>query len=172
MIGTRHKMRSILFFSLVFFILSGCALLGFSSGEKLAPKSENYRVKAPSSWKEIKKGDSDQAFELPTKAVVVLNSTCQGVTAESPLTALTRHLLIGMRKIQTKEQKSMTVDGKEGLFSRVEAKANKQPIYLELLVMKAGDCVVDFTLLNKQPISAGESAEFKQFFESFHYDRT
>lgn len=149
-------------------VFSNCGLLGGGGSELV--RSDNYRVVPPSHWKAIDRHESDKAFRLPSNNVVTVTSSCNRAT-DVPLDVLTRHLLIGGRNIESVEKRNITVDGAEGLFSRVRANYDKVRAYLLLFVLPKEGCVYDFSLVSNKLIPDRDIDDFLVFVKSFHYGK-
>ena len=120
----------------------------------------------PARWARAQKEESDYAYRLPSGAIAAVASACNR-PLNLPLEALTRNLLIGMRKIDIDKQER--VHG--GLHSVLKATLEGVPFNLELFVLQRGDCVFDFSLISPKPIPAPESQEFLGLVKSFDYGK-
>jgi len=149
----------------VAFFVAGCF-----GGEESLRRADGYTAAAPTGWASYDRGESDRAFKLPTGSVVTVTSSCNR-NADAPLETLTRHLLIGSRDVSIVERERISVAGTQGLLTKAKATLNKVPFNLNLFVLSKNDCVFDFTMVNKKPFTAEESAQFVSFIRSFHYGK-
>lgn len=149
-------------------IFCGCALMG---GESDLVRSDDYTIQPPAGWKVLDRGASDRAYLLPSKNVATVTSSCKR-DATVPLELLTKHLLIGARHINYVEQKRISVDGVEGLFSRVRATYEGNKSFLVLFVIPKDGCVFDFTLISNKVVPDGDIDSFLNFVKTFHYAKS
>lgn len=150
---------------------SGCVIFGGNTAEDRVSslrRSKNYQVEGHPNWKSIDRADSDIAFRLQSANVATVTSSCERDAAQ-PLELLTKHLLIGARKIQIVKRETMIVNESPGLYSHVRAQLENRPFELHLFVISKGNCVFDFSLVSPSKISDEEVNEFLSFVRSFRY---
>ena len=151
-------------------IVSGCALFGGGGPEDRVSslkRYKNYTVTAPSTWSSMEKADSDSAYRVRSGAIATLTSSCERDYTEPP-ELLTKHLLIGARKIQNLSSERFSVEGSEGLYSHIQAHLEGRPFDLHFFVLVKKNCIFDFSLMSPKTINDVEVGEFKVFFRSFH----
>ena len=154
-----------------FFAAGGCALfLGRGPDDRgLSLKRLNdYSITPPAHWLSIDRADSDAAFRLRSGNTSTVTSSCER-DANQPLNLLTKHLLIGARRIHIQKQETIKVDGVEGMYSHVRAHLENKLFDLHLFVLSSRNCVVDFSLMSPTGVSADEVKEFKDFFGSYKH---
>ena len=149
-------------------ILAGCALFGGGPDDRVnsLKRSKDYTVKPPTNWSSIDRVDSDSAYRTSAGNIVTVTSSCDR-DSKQPLELLTRHLLIGARKIQTISTEHITVSQADGLYSHVQAQLEGRPFELHLFVASLKGCIFDFSLVSPSTINSTETLEFKTFLRSF-----
>lgn len=164
-----HHLR-VLFLTISGLLLfAQCGLLGGGGNEIV--RSTDYRVTPLPNWKAIDRFESDKAFRLPSNNVVTITSSCKGVS-EVPLDVLTRQLLIGGRNLEWVEKRNISVDGANGLFSRLRATYDNVRAYLIVFVLPKEGCVYDFSLMSNKMIPDADIDDFLIFIKSFHYGKS
>jgi hypothetical protein len=148
-------------------ILCGCSLL--PSGPDLQ-RAAGYKFQPQPQWTATEKGESDRAYRLPSGNIFSLTSSCNR-HADAPLDVLTRHLLMGERNVDYLQQKKVTVDGTEALFSHIKSRFEKEPFYLMVVVLSKDSCIFDFTLLSPKTIPAKDETQFWAAINSFSYGK-
>ncbi len=149
------------------------ALLAGCGGERLRDgvyrdDEARYRVGAlDSEWVPLDvAGQNDLAWHSARLgAVVQVNATCDP-GSDTPLTALTNHLLIGFTERVQTEQSLVPMDGREALRTRLVARLDGVPRALSIVVLKKDDCVYDFALIAR-PDGAVAEAAFDAFVAGF-----
>ncbi|MBI1859999.1 MAG: hypothetical protein HYR96_03655 [Deltaproteobacteria bacterium] len=152
-------------------ITASCALLGGGGPEDRVSNikhAKNYQTASPTAWTPIDRADSDSAYKTRAGNITTMTSSCDRDATQS-LELLTKHLLIGARKIQTVESETMMIDGTEGLYSHVKAQLEGKPFELHLFVTTRKNCIFDFTLMSPKTSTDIEVGEFKSFVRSFRY---
>jgi len=150
-------------------VLSGCALFGGTDNLDLE-HAEGLKTTAPSTWASLKKNASDEAYKTPSGAIVTLISSCNR-RHSTPLSALTRQLLIGARKIHYKRPpETKLIAQSEGLYSSVDGLYQNSKMHLEIFVLSRGGCVFDFTMVGPRAFEDSDLVAFNQYLESFVYD--
>lgn len=69
------------------------------------------------------------------------------------------------------EKRNITVDGANGLFSRVRANYDNVRAYLILFVLPKEGCVYDFSLVSNKLIPDRDIDDFLVFIQSFRYGK-
>jgi hypothetical protein len=100
-------------------------------------------------------------------AVIEANASCRDDADAAPLKALTRQLLIGYTDRQIVEQRTMMLDGREALRTRVEARLDGVPMMLDLVVLKRNGCIFDLSYAAPPPAFERGSADFARFVDGF-----
>lgn len=169
----RHKTTMIfapLVCVLALVVATSCALFG-GGGEGTWARSEGYSVTAPSSWKKREPENSDKAYQLPSKAIATVTSSCNRHPTAS-LALLTKHLLMGTREVTIEKREDLKVGDSDGLLSKVTATMEGAKFNMLLVVTRQSNgCVFDFSLVSPKPLSAGDEAEFQSFVRSYRHGK-
>ena len=166
----RHKrsvIRAALVCLMAFGLMPACALFG-GGGEGSWARAEKYSVTAPPSWRIRNKESSDRAYQLPSGNVATLTSSCNR-NPDTPLPILTKHLLFGTRNVVYERKEPITVDGAQGLLSKVRTTMDGSKFHMELVVVVKNGCVFDFTLVSPKDLPDGDESDFLTFVRSFRY---
>jgi hypothetical protein len=123
----------------------------------------------PSSWRRLEVTSASLAWRDEGRgASVLLNARCRKSDEDTPLVALTNHLLMGSTEREFRSQAAEPFDRREALHTRVGAKWDGVPLELDVFVMKKDGCVYDFVYLcPPDQIEAG-AVEFESFVHGFH----
>jgi hypothetical protein len=165
MLQKRSVLRAGLVCLMAVGLLPSCALLG-GGGEGTWARSEQYTVTAPASWTVREKESSDRAYRLSSGNIATLTSSCNR-NPGTPLPLLTKHLLFGTRNLVVERREPITVDGKEGLLSKVRASMDGAKFQMMLVVTVNAGCVFDFTLVSPKDLPERDESEFLTFVRSF-----
>ncbi len=123
----------------------------------------------PPSWRRIDATDAALAFrDDPHEATVLLNARCRKPDDDTPLVALTNHLLMGSTEREFVSQKPEPFDGREALHTHVKAKWDGVPMELDVFVMKKDGCIYDFVYMAAPAGFAEGSASFEAVVKGFH----
>lgn len=116
----------------------------FREGEHIA-----FRVpEPPASWRRLTMASASLAFrDDAARASVLVNAQCKRADDDTPLPALTNHLLIGTTERQLEAQTVTPFDGREVLQTKVKAKLDGVPFAFDIFVLKKDGCVYDFVLV-------------------------
>lgn len=131
-----------------------------------------YRVgEVPQGFRAVSLKDNDVAFVgIQTPHSIAVNATC-AEHGDPSLEVLTQHLLMGFSDRETVEQVPGTLDGRESLRSRWNAKLDGVPIELLLVVMKKDGCVYDLSYLSPPGRFDEQRAAFEALLQRFHTER-
>ena len=119
-------------------------------------------------WQHVRTEQGAVGFYNPQLGgVIEANATCRDDADAAPLRALTRQLLIGYTERHIEEQKTVPLDEREALRTRVSAKLDGVPMTLELYVMKRNGCIFDLSYA-APPDAFGRGADdFQRFVDGF-----
>lgn len=121
---------------------------------------------APAGWKRIAVDDASLAFRDEAHAAsVLLNARCLSADDRTPLVALTNHLLMGATERAYLSQETVPFDGREALHTKLEAKWDGVPMFIDVFVLSKDGCIYDFIYLGSQIGRASEAGASR--FESF-----
>jgi len=154
--------------------LLACAQLG--CGGRAAFDGSTYRdgniaftvPPAPDAWRKIRVPDASLAFrDDGNDASVLVNARCSSLDRDTPLAALTSHLLIGTTERDVVEQAVEPFDGREAMHTRVTGKVDGVARAFDLFVLKKDGCVYDFVYVAPvDRVEAGVGA-FQTFARGF-----
>lgn len=164
----RHRGTRALALVLLGAVLARCTLLGGTSDTP--KKARNTKLAAPAGWRETDRGDSDEAYQLPSGSIATMNSDCSR-ESRAPLDILMKQLLFGLRNVKTLRAEPLTVAGGEALRHSVTATNEGVPFHLELVVVKKQGCIFDFSLVNPKAMTEAEIGQFLSFVKSFRYGK-
>lgn len=145
--------------------LAGCALFG-GGGEGSWARSQAYTVTPPAGWRKREPVDSDKAFQLSSGSIATVTSSCHR-HPDASLPLLTKHLLFGTREVNIEKRENLTIDGTEGLLSKLTASMDGSKFHMILVVARKEGCVFDFSLVSPKPLQAGDESEFLSFVRSY-----
>jgi hypothetical protein len=125
-------------------LLGGCRSVSLRENVVTTPETR-YRIgPIPADWHQVNLKDSDFSWVTsPPGEAFWVNSTCKDYN-DIPLAALNRQLLIGFTEVQKEEQRTLTLDGREALFSRYRVKMDGVAREVVLVVVKKDGCIYDF----------------------------
>lgn len=138
-------------------------------GDVYRDREARYRIgDLGDGWQPISVSGNDLAWRHPGwGALAQVNATCDPFQ-DVPLTSLTNHLVIGFTDREWHDQRTVPLDGREALRSRVTARLDGVPRELLLYVLKKDECTYDFALV-AAPGDSWPSAEsaFDGFVQGF-----
>ena len=106
-------------------------------------------------------------FSDSVGGVIEANATCRDDADAAPLRALTRQLLIGYTDRNVESQDKVSLDEREALHTRVDAKLDGVPMTLDLYVMKRNGCIFDLSYAAPPDAFARGAADFQRFVDGF-----
>lgn len=157
---------------LVFLGLVGCRG-GLAGGMYRRDDGVSYRVVEPAGpeWRRVGFDDNDLAWlSNKTGHLIAMNATCTG-HEDPPLDVLTNHLVIGFTDREWVEKKPLTLDGRDALRSRINAKLDGVATSLEVVVLKKNGCVHDFTYVSPRGQEATYEKDFEALVAGFRQER-
>jgi hypothetical protein len=123
----------------------------------------------PSSWERVHVDEASLAFRDDAhRASVLVNARCGRKDDDTPLVALTAHLIMGTTAREIASQDTIPFDAREALHTRLAAKLDGVPMAYDLYVLKKDGCIYDFVYVGEpSAIEAGVPA-FERFVTGFH----
>lgn len=122
----------------------------------------------PDAWKKIRVSDASLAYrDEAHDASILVNARCASLDQDTPLHALTSHLLIGTTEREVLEQAVEPFDDREAMHTRVTAKLDGVPRVFDVFVLKKDGCVYDLVFV-AAPGSEDGISEFQTFARAFH----
>ncbi|MBN9167926.1 MAG: hypothetical protein BGO98_25090 [Myxococcales bacterium 68-20] len=169
------RLRSLLGLGLVAVVASGAAACG--GGKATGSFDGNVYRKGPiafqlpdppAGWKRIAVDDASLAFRDEAHAAsVLLNARCLSADDRTPLVALTNHLLIGATEREYLSQETVPFDSREALHTKLKAKWDGVPMFIDVFVLSKDGCIYDFIYLGSQAGSEGGAPTFESFVRGF-----
>ncbi len=124
----------------------------------------------PPTWRRLDVNDASLAFRDDQHgASVLLNARCLTADDRTPLVALTNHLLIGATEREYVSQEVVPFDGREALHTKLKAKWDGVPMFIDVFVLSKDGCIYDFIYLGAETGSGAEggAAKFESFVRGF-----
>jgi hypothetical protein len=121
-----------------------------------------------STWERIDLDGPLLAFhDTKTGGTIDVYGRCGQDGDDVPLSALTKHLLIGFTEREVQDEKTVPMDGREALHTVVSAKLDGSPVTLSLYVIKKDGCVFDLVYVARPARYADGVAAFEEFVSGF-----
>lgn len=150
---------------------SGCGGHGRASFEAGVYRdgAVHFQVPAvPAGWRAIEVSNATLAFrDDPNAATVLLNARCLESDGDTPLVALTNHLVIGFTEREVEAQAPVPFDQREALHTKMRAKFDGVPMALDVFVLKKDGCIYDFVYMGAPERFAEGAARFESFVRGF-----
>ncbi|WP_394845835.1 hypothetical protein LZC95_00030 [Pendulispora brunnea] len=105
-----------------------------------------FRVESPpAGWRQIQLDDAALAYRDDAHdAVILVNGRCGGKDDDTPLPALTGHLIMGTTEREFLKEETIPFDGREARHTVLRAKLDGVPRVYDIYVAKKDGCVYDF----------------------------
>jgi hypothetical protein len=148
---------------------AGCA--GRRITEGVYHSAKGYRVRMPGAdWIRVDRSPADLELRHRKGAAgMLVNAACDGEAARRPSGVLMRQLLAGLRERRLIERGAVSLDGRRGTRTVLEAQSSPAGprLRIEALTVAGARCVYD--LIYAAPVAAGEDrrADFDRFVGSF-----
>ena len=128
-----------------------------------------YRVGALGpGWRLVhQEGAAVGFFSDVVGGVIEANASCRDDADAAPLPSLTRQLLIGYTDRHVVAQRTLPLDAREALRTRVEARLDGVPVVLDLYVLKRNGCIFDLSYAAPPGDFARGVADFARFVDGF-----
>lgn len=122
----------------------------------------------PSGWRAVEVTDASLAYrDDPHGASVLVNARCHKPDENTPLVALTNHLVIGSTAREIVSQEVEPFDAREALHTRLRAKWDGVPMAFDIYVMKKDGCIYDFVYMGDPTAFEPGSKDFERFVRGF-----
>jgi len=123
----------------------------------------------PKSWQRIEVNDASLAFRDDAReASILVNGRCGQKDDDTPLPALTNHLLMGTTEREYVREGTIPFDAREAHHTVLRAKLDGVPMAYDVYVMKKDGCVYDLVYV-APPARFDEGArDFERFAAGFH----
>jgi hypothetical protein len=129
-----------------------------------------FRVPAvPPEWRRIDVSDASIAFRDDTHdASILLNARCGRRDDDTPLRALTQHLILGTTERVFDLEETIPFDAREALHTVMRAKLDGVVMTYDIYVMKKDGCVYDFVYVAAPDRFAEGAPTFESFVKGVH----
>jgi len=122
----------------------------------------------PAGWRRVEVTDASLAFRDDAHdASVLVNARCHKIDQDTPLVALTNHLLMGSTAREVTTQETLPFDAREALHTRGSAKWDGVPMAHDIFVLKKDGCVYDFVYTGAPSQAEAGVPAFEQFVRGF-----
>ncbi|MFQ5839653.1 MAG: hypothetical protein ACE5HK_02915 [Candidatus Methylomirabilales bacterium] len=123
--------------------LAGCAT-GRIVDEGFIDAAGGFRVRLPEAgWDVIEIAGANVALARHgTSARIAVGASCPA-SETGPLPILARHLLFGLRQVQTVGRRALVLDGTEAIETIVRGDLNGHPVQVRAVVARQGGCLYD-----------------------------
>jgi hypothetical protein len=123
----------------------------------------------PASWTVIRVDAANVAYrDEPNRASVLANGRCGRKDDDTPLSALTAHLVMGTTAREIASQETIPFDGREAMHTRMQAKLDGVPMAYDLYVLKKDGCVYDLVYVGDPRAFESGVPAFERFVSGFH----
>jgi hypothetical protein len=163
-----------LLLSLLLLLASACTACAGEKGQSF--DGSVYRAgpvafqlaRVPSNWRAVEVTHASLAYRDDDHAASVLvNARCHKPDENTPLVALTNHLVIGSTAREVVSQEVEPFDGREALHTKLRAKWDGVPMAFDIYVMKKDGCIYDFVYMGDPSAFEPGSKEFQRFVRGF-----
>jgi hypothetical protein len=129
-----------------------------------------FKVPAiPAEWRRLDVSDASLAFRDDTHdATILLNGRCGRRDDDTPLLALTQHLILGTTERAVESQQTIPFDGREALHTVMRAKLDGVVMSYDIYVLKKDSCVYDFVYVASPDRFAEGAPAFERFVMGVH----
>ena len=122
----------------------------------------------PAAWRRVEVTDASLAFRDDAHdASILVNARCHKIDQDTPLVALTNHLLIGSTAREVTIQATEPFDHREALHTRGAAKWDGVAMAHDIFVLKKDGCVYDFVYTGDPSRAEAGTASFEPFVRGF-----
>ncbi len=130
-----------------------------------------FRLTAPlpAGWQAITLERASLAYRDDAHdASALVNARCGSKDGDTPLLALTNHLLMGTTEREIAMQETIPFDAREALHTRMSAKLDGVPRSFDIFVLKKDGCVYDFVYVGLPSLADDGARPFEDFVRGFH----
>jgi len=123
----------------------------------------------PSEWQRVSVDEASLAYrDEAHRASVLVNARCGRKDDDTPLGALTAHLVMGTTERETTLEEKIPFDAREALHTRMKAKLDGVPRAFDLYVLKKDGCIYDFAYVGDPAAIEAGVPGFERFVQGFH----
>ncbi len=136
----------------------------FRQGEHIA-----FRVPGtPPTWRPVAMSHASLAFHDDVAgASILVNAQCKRADDDTPLGALTNHLLIGTTEREIESQEVLPFDGREAMQTKVKAKLDGVTLSFDIFVAKKDGCIYDFVYVVPEAYAEAGRPPFEAWVRGF-----
>ncbi len=134
---------------------------------QLAKTPKNWTSQKPAEDKDAE--GADAVFkDRGTQALIALNSTCFRYESTS-LDRLAHQYESGLKDSETLEESEVTVDGRRAVRLRLKGDFDGVASEILVTVLRKNDCLFDFSMVGKSPLSSDSIESFDGWVQGFRY---
>ena len=123
----------------------------------------------PPTWSPIRVDEANLAYRDDAhRASVLANGRCGRKDNDTPLSALTAHLVMGTTAREVASQETIPFDGREAMHTRMQAKLDGVLLAYDMFVLKKDGCVYDLVYVGDPSAFEGGVPAFEHFVSGFH----
>jgi hypothetical protein len=151
-------------------VLAACAAAqGSFDGAVYRSGAIVFRVgPVPSGWQRVHVSDASLAFrDEGNDASALVNVRCRHAEDDTPLVALTNHLLMGTTERDVVLQETIPFDAREALHTVLRAKLDGVLMTYDVYVLKKDGCVYDFIYVAPPGRADAGLPAFERFVAGF-----
>jgi hypothetical protein len=139
-------------------------------GSVYQAKTFHFRIgEVPVRWRPIQVQGALLAYrDDPADATVAINGRCGKDGDDVALQSLTQHLFLLFTEREIKQQRVISMDGREALRTTLTAKLDGVEKAFATYVMKKDGCVYDFIYISRPDTFDSKVAGFDGFVAGFH----
>ena len=161
------------FFALLASLASGAcggARVGLDAGGVYRDEQVAFKIgEVPAGWRAVKVDAASLAYRDDAhRASALVNGRCGRKSDDTPLAALTNHLVMGTTAREIASEETIPFDGREALHTRMSAKLDGVPRAYDLYVLKKDGCVYDFAYVAEPRTFEAGVPGFERFVSGFH----
>jgi hypothetical protein len=151
------------------FMLGACASSAQFDGRVYKGERLAFEVPPiPAGWRRIDVSDASLAFRDDAhEASILVNGRCGHRDDDTPLAALTKHLIIGTTEREYVSEKVEPMDRREALHTVLKAKLDGVLMHYDIFVMKKDGCVYDLVYVSSPEKFAAGAPVFEEFARGF-----
>lgn len=122
----------------------------------------------PADWRPVVLKQAALSYrDAAHDASILVNARCGPLEQDTPLVALTTHLLIGTTERDVRAQEVEPLDGREALHTEVVAKLDGVALYFDVFVLKKDGCIYDFVYFAPTGRGPAGAAPFRALVRGF-----
>jgi hypothetical protein len=155
--------------ALLWVLLASCASSAQFDGRVYKGERLAFEVPpVPTGWRRIDVSDASLAFRDDAhEASILVNGRCGHKDDDTPLVALTKHLIIGTTEREFVSEKLEPLDRREALHTILKAKLDGVLMQYDIFVMKKDGCIYDLVYVSSPDKFADGAPVFEQFARGF-----